>query len=493
MTFFCANLIGATFFLVLFQDFNVNRMARAISASGSLTSLVLERSLCALDAPPVPVTERLTLLDAVAEARNVVSVTLVNLFDREPESASDGGAVTASAARILMRGNQCVPVSTFRFVGNRHRLAPAFVRTITAAARHNGSLQVLDLSDNDLDNGAVMCICDLVVRSTSLRTLMLSRCRMTSAHIAALADTIAHRNTTLTSLSLSGNNSSSARAPLTADGGDDAIARLVRAAHSLRFLDVSFCDMSNQTLPHVLNALAENTSLQHVNLRAYDFGVSDANGALFARVVRKNRVLKTWLIAGFVLNVAEQHHFVRNLWGNPRFVELWSDAFEVKWITTHWDAELLKHLTANLTRNRWAQPQNVWKELVELNLALAPLRLPAFVVLEILDRLPDMWCVPLAFKAGICVNVHRFYAHRDHVTLCGCDGFSSARNSAELRTNAVSASSSSPLLLRSRRPRSNSNRAVSRLRRLSAMLRPRTRASAVHTDADAEAGGSSRF
>jgi hypothetical protein len=409
------------------------------------------------------------LIEALADARSLRDVALSSFFavvsgDDERSTAAQRAAVTRAAARLLLVSERSAQLRSLAWTENLTWHEADFVRTLTHVARGNTLLRSLDLSNNEMSDGDVLAVADLLLRSTPLTALTMARCRLTGAHLSTLADALAV-NTSLQLLSINGNIDAHAHAPAPGDAAlllDHPLARIVRSSIRLKQLDVSYCGLTNAILPPILDALADNRSLRTVSMFAYEHVVSDETGARFARVVRKNASLQQWFIVGHIMSYTEQLRFARNLWANRQLQALWFETAAqpgLPWFRAHWPNELMVHLLHNLERNGRVQPCVVWRYIVDVCLAIAPLRFPPYIVLEIVDRLPDMWLVDHTLKVGIAINVHRFYKDRTPPRPAPAAPTSEApawllAASAEASTVAASTA----------RPRANSGRAMRRLR-----------------------------
>lgn len=441
---------------------------------------------------------RVAVLEALADARALNDVALSGFFGGGGASATDDEAstadmrqmVTRAAARLLLCSERSAPIESLAWTENLTWHEADFVRTLTHVARGNTRLRALDLSNNELDDGDVRAIADLLLRSTPLAQLTLARCHLSGAHMATLAAALA-ANTSLRLLSINGNFADRPYVlpevplppePTDVPATDHPLAQLVRASLHLKQLDISYCELTNASLPPVLDALANNASLTTVSMFAYEHFVSDATGAHFARVVRKNAALRQWYIVGHRISAAEQLRFARNLWANRRLLELWFESPTqpgYPWFASRWHPGLMAHVVSYLERNARVQPHLIWREIVDICLAVAPLGLPPYIVLEILDRLPDMWLVDHELKIRISINVHRFYRERKPAAV--------AVAAAAAAPAPTPTPVSVPLMLSAAtaRPRSQSSTAMRRLRdgkqRLSQLIfRPRTTSHESH-------------
>jgi hypothetical protein len=409
------------------------------------------------------------LIEALADARSLRDVALSSFFavsgDDERSTAAQRAAVTRAAARLLLVSERSAQLRSLAWTENLTWHEPDFVRTLTHVARGNTLLRSLDLSNNEMSDGDVLAVADLLLRSTPLTALTMARCHLTGAHLSTLADALAV-NTSLQLLSINGNID--AHAPGAPAAGapallDHPLARIVRSSIRLKQLDISYCGLTSAMLPPILDALADNRSLRTVSMFAYEHVVSDETGARFARVVRKNASLQQWFIVGHIMSYTEQLRFARNLWANRQLQALWFETAAqpgLPWFRAHWPNELMVHLLHNLERNGRVQPCVVWRYIVDVCLAIAPLRFPPYIVLEIVDRLPDMWLVDHTLKVGIAINVHRFYKDRTPPPRTA----PASSTSSEAPAWLLAAGAEVPASASTARPRANSGRAMRRLR-----------------------------
>ena len=164
-------------------------------------------------------------------------------------------------------------------------------------------LQVLEVSDNDLDCESTQSIIDNVPKSTSLRKLGVSAssptitsllslksklehldigsCKISTEDLCKFAETIASSYTTLRYLSLSTNS---------AINCSYAISSMIRRNVSLHFLFLQHCELQGDGLIEIASALEENITLESLDLsenKLYSKYVPQ-----FAEKLQKNSKLK---------------------------------------------------------------------------------------------------------------------------------------------------------------------------------------------------------
>ena len=165
------------------------------------------------------------------------------------------------------------------------------------------SLQVLEVSDNDLDFESTQSIIDNVPKSTSLQKLGVSAssptitsllslksklehldigsCKISTEDLCKFAETIASSYTTLRYLSLSTNS---------AINCSYAISSMIRRNVSLHFLFLQHCELQGDGLIEIASALEENITLESLDLsenKLYSKYVPQ-----FAEKLQKNSKLK---------------------------------------------------------------------------------------------------------------------------------------------------------------------------------------------------------
>jgi len=148
------------------------------------------------------------------------------------------------------------------------------------------SVELIDLSQNDLGQGDVWC--EGLRRLTALRSFTVSDCQMGDTACRALCRALS-RCTSLTTLDLSGNN-------ITHAGG--AVGQLVRYLKGLSSLDLHWNHITGESAKDLLRGLLENSQaggvLSNVDVAWNPLGKmnSDESAAQLAQIFRETKSLR---------------------------------------------------------------------------------------------------------------------------------------------------------------------------------------------------------
>jgi hypothetical protein len=183
---------------------------------------------------------------------------------------------------------------------------------LAPALYHNTSIEVLDLTGNDLSNmesaemlrgifrsnktitnldlsenpfgstaGAVDCIADGLSSNSTLLKLGLKRCALGDAGVSTLAQTLGSRNTTLQKLTLSENS-------VTSTG---VAVLLGRMEHHITDLDLSCNPIGNKGASLVAMALANNVLTDLTRLSLYNCAIGDDGFITLVSALEQNTSL----------------------------------------------------------------------------------------------------------------------------------------------------------------------------------------------------------
>jgi Ran GTPase-activating protein (RanGAP) involved in mRNA processing and transport len=310
---------------------------------------------------------------------------------------------------------------------------------LAAALEHERArLQLLDLGVNELSAHGVAALAAMLERNTSLRALMLEANEFGAQGTCMLARALS-QNRTLEALSL-GNNA-------VGDEGAAALGAMLQQNCTLRGLDLRGCGVEGDGLVALADALRVNRGLAALNLDdnelpddavAHFFaaigssddvrltklgmcecGLSDEVALQIAQCIARNRSLAILRLDDNLLTSDAVCVIAEALKTNTTLVELSLSGNDVSAdaglaiidmlrlnitllsltidhaVFSAHDAVMIEAL---LKRNDAIAPHKVAPILLDVALALAPLKLPTYVLLEIVDWFPFFVALSRSWK-----------------------------------------------------------------------------------------------